>query len=389
MRTQAALLVVLLSLCCALQVEAQDARQVTFKMHRIGAFRGEALGVADFDNDGKLDVVAGDFLYIAPDWKSIKIRTIQGDIDEEGKGYNWDFMNAPLDVDGDGLLDVVSCSWHGKRIEWYRNPGAGRGDWAVATVFENGNYECGDMYDIDGDGLANEILPHSAHTAWYEVGQLSDGKRGLVRHLIDDKTHAWGGGVGDVNGDGRNDILRPGGWYEAPADPRSGEWKEHPWAMGSIEEGAIDHTPQMLVYDVNADGRNDIVTSSAHKHGIFWYEQQADGSWTQHVIDQSWTQAHSLTLADLDQDGDLDLSTGKRFMAHNGGDPDAYGKVGVYWYELDQKPAVKWTKHVISLDEGIGSGMSIPVVDLDGDGDLDIVVTGKWAGPVWFENQLK
>jgi len=47
-----------------------------------------------------------------------------------------------------------------------------------------------------------------------------------------------------------------------------------------------------------------------------------------------------------------------------------------------------WQKYVISFDQGIGAGMNIPVVDLDADGDLDIIVTGKWGGPVWFENKM-
>ena len=129
------------------------------------------------------------------------------------------------------------------------------------------------------------------------------------------------------------------------------------------------------------------MTSSGHKHGIFWYEQTADGDWRQHVIDKTWTQAHSLTLADVDRDGDLDLFTGKRFRAHNGHDPEGDLPPGVYWYELIQKPEVSWKRHVISFDEGIGSGMNIPVVDIDADGDLDVVVTGKWGGPVLFENR--
>ena len=91
----------------------------------------------------------------------------------------------------------------------------------------------------------------------------------------------------------------------------------------------------------------------------------------------------------MDKDGDLDFVTGKRFFAHNGNDPGGHDPLGVYWYELSRSPSLSWTRHIVSYDKGIGSGLNIPVVDLDGDGDLDIVVTGKWGGPVYFENTTK
>jgi hypothetical protein len=363
-----------------------------FEMHRIGQFRSEACGVGDFNNDGKLDVVAGPFIYLAPEWKAVEIRKLKGKVDEQGNGYMYDFMNLPLDVDGDGLLDVLSCSWHEKRSVWYRNIGDSAGLWPETVIEVNGNFEAGDLWDIDNDGVDDEVLPAVRHTAWYEVGTLPDGKRGVVVHRVSEKQHTFGTGAGDVNGDGRIDILRPGAWYEAPADLRKGQWKEHPLSLGSLDGSKPEHTPQILVYDVNGDGLNDIITSSAHKHGIFWYRQVRDGdepSWSKHVIDKTWSQAHSLKLADIDADGDLDLVTGKRFKAHNGNDPGGNDPLGVYWYELERGRTATWTKHVVSFDEGIGSGLNIPVVDMDGDGDLDIVVTGKWAGPVWFENKLK
>jgi len=364
---------------------------VKFVTHRIGQVRSEALGVADFNRDGRLDIVAGPNLYVAPDWKAIKIRTLSGEVDGQGKGYFDDFMNLPLDVDGDGKLDVVSCGWFCRCVRWYRQPQGTTADWAEEVADTGPNYETGELADIDGDGRREEILADCAPTVWYEPGKLPTGKRGLIKHVISDKNLNYGGGVGDVNGDGRPDVLRPDAWFEAPADPREGKWIEHPWALGA-KDGQADHTPQMIVFDVNGDKLPDVITSCAHKQGIFWYGQsQAEGkvTWKQHVIEDSWSQAHSLALADINGDGTPDLITGKRFMAHNGSDPDAFGKLGVYWYELQRSSSPKWIKHEISFDQGIGSGVNLCALDLDQDGDVDVVVTGKWGGPVWFENKLK
>ena len=119
--------------------------------------------------------------------------------------------------------------------------------------------------------------------------------------------------MGDINRDGRNDIITPKGWFEAPSDPRSGQWTFHP-------EFDLGVTGFIYVKDVNGDGLPDLVTSMAHNYGILWYEQRknSDGtrSWLKHVIDDVWSQAHAMTLADLRGNGTIDLVTGKRYYAH-------------------------------------------------------------------------
>jgi hypothetical protein len=362
---------------------------VKFAMHRIGSFRSEACAVADFNCDGKPDVFAGEFLYLAPDFKPVKVRTIKGSVDEQGKGYRNDFANLALDVDGDGKCDVISVDWFDKHAIWLKNIGISGQEWPQTVIEQNGNFETAELGDVLGNGKANCVLPAVKRTVWYEHG-----KGGFAVHVVSEKPMNFGNGAGDINGDGRPDLIRPDAWFEAPADPRKGQWIEHPLILGSKDGVKSEHTAQILVFDVNSDGRNDIICSSAHRYGIFWYEQVREGGeikFKQHLIDDTWTQAHSLALGDLDGDGVPELVAGKRFMAHNGHDPEEDAPLGLYYYKLHRGPnhTATWTKHVISFNQGVGSGMNISLVDMDGDGDLDVVVTGKWGGPVWFENKTK
>ena len=386
--------------CCALAVQsfgadAPEAKNFTpggikFVMHRIDNYRSEACAVADFNGDGKLDIFAGEYLYLAPDFKPVKVRTVKGSVDENGKGYRNDFANLALDVDGDGRPDIISVDWFDKHAVWLKNIGTAAGEWPMSVIEENGNFETAHLCDLLGHGKADVVIPDVKRTVWYELV----GKGKFDVHVVSEKPMNFGAGVGDINGDGRPDIIRPDAWFEAPADPRNGKWIEHPLILGSKDGVKPEHTAQILVYDVNGDGLPDIICSSAHKYGIFWYEQYREGGeikFKQHVIDDTWTQAHSLALGDLDGDGVPELVAGKRFMAHNGHDPKEDAPLGLYYYKLHRGPnhTVTWTKHVISYNAGVGSGLNICLADMDGDGDLDIVVTGKFGGPVWFENKTK
>jgi hypothetical protein len=302
-----------------------------------------------------------------------------------------------MDVDGDGFVDVVAVDWFSQKAVWFRNPGKNLADgklWEKHLIVENGNYECAELWDLTGNGKAEQIVPVIQRTVWYEKTALSR----FAVHVVSDKLLTFGTGVGDINGDGRPDIIRPEVWFEAPADIRTGVWKEHPLGLFADEPEMTNRdASQIYVHDVNKDGLPDIIVGAAHDYGLFWYEQvRKDGeiSWKKHVIDKSWSQVHAIVLADLDGCGEPEIIAGKRFMAHNGHDRGEFEPPGVYWYKKKQNGKeinkdINWEKHVLTYDEGVGAGMNIVVVDLNGDGHLDIITTGKYGGPVWFENLKK
>jgi hypothetical protein len=354
--------------------------EIPFVKHMIDLGQNEPAAFADVNRDGKPDIISGENWYAAPAWTKHHFRSLLFT-----NNYIDDFSDLPLDVNGDGYPDIVSCGWFSKSLWWNENPGktAATAQWKSHEIQSGFNVEFCFAVDILNNGKKREILPQfgnaDAPLSWYEIVNGA-----FVRHIVSTKSYGHGVGAGDVNKDGRNDILTSKGWLEAPADPRSSDWKFHAdWDLGQ--------TGFIYVLDVNGDGRMDIVTSMAHDYGIFWLEQTADGKWKKHVIDDSWSQAHAVTMTDLNGDGRPDFLTGKRFMAHNGKDPGEREPLGVYWYEYlppDDKGNVEWVKHTVDYSTRTGGGMQISVADFDGDGDPDFVVGGK-SGLFLFENQTK
>ena len=386
-----------------LSATSARADEPHFKLHTISPqSEFEAAGVFDVDNDGKLDIVSGSSWYQAPDWKPFPVREVK----RVGTYYN-DFGTLPLDMNGDGNTDFVTCSYFGQDVGWVENPGKVGAPWAYHEIDLPGNIEAAWMVDLSGDGVP-DLLPNTVNVVvWYEVLK-NQGNKGfaLTKHDLGKEAAGHGVGSGDVNGDGRTDLLTPKGWFEAPSRPTQDAWAWHPeWQAGATGI-------QMLARDVDGDGLSDVIYGMGHDRGLFWLRQGKSASgertWTKGTIDDSIAQVHALMWADLDGDGKAnELVTGKRVYAHEvePGDTDAST---IAWYDFDPQ-SKNWAKHVIFQGEPAknapqkredrlalkdfpkgtaGTGLQMTAIDIDGDGDIDLVCPGK-SGLYLFENLAK
>ena len=359
------------------------AGELSFKKHVLSTeFYSEGCAAGDFNKDGRIDVVAGPFWYQAPEgndiWRPHEIRTPGKFV--YNKGYSKSFVNAVVDVNKDGWDDVIIVGFPGESTHWYENPQGKEGHWPEHVIFDNTCNESPQVADVNQDGLIDLVFgsEKEKRMLWFSLPADGGAEAKWTRSDLVQKDSAGtcrfchGLGVGDVNNDGRNDVLIRQGWWEAPSDPKSTDWTYHEAPLG---EDCAD----MHVYDFDDDGDMDVISSSAHRHGLWWHEQITDGgtsSWKTHTIYDKVSQMHALVLTDMNADGLPDLVTGKRFYAHNGHDPGGKDPAVLMWFEFSRKDGKPtWTPHEIDDDSGIGT--QFVVTDINGDKRPDIVTSNK------------
>ena len=398
-----------LPICVVLACGAAAAEPIGFrKIVLTDEFHAEAAGFGDIDRDGKTDVVYGPYWYAGPDFRTR--HPIYPAKAFDPLKYSDNFLAGVADIDGDGWADVVVNEFPGQPVHWFRNPGreglAADAAWAKHLAHPTVDNESPGFTDVTGDGKP-ELVFHTGGVLGYATPDPAEATGRWIFHPCSEPGN-WGRfqhglGVGDVDGDGRHDLLMLDGcWYQ----PASGEgrWASQPHTFGT-KGGA-----QMHAYDVDGDGDQDVITSLyGHGYGLSWYEQVSrDGrrEFVEHAIlpptgEESldgvqFSQLHAVEVADIDGDGLKDVVTGKRFWAHGPkGDPDPDGAPVVYWFQLRREPAaagqpaagVRFVPH--RIDDASGVGVQIAVGDLDGDGRADVVTGNKKGGFVFLQEPVQ
>lgn len=371
-------------------------------------FWSEGAGCGDFNQDGQQDVASGPYWWegpefarrhtFYPDHESFKIEQPDGSVQiipgyagalSQKNAYSSNFLAFGHDINGDGWDDILVLGFPGKESTWYENPRGQERHWTPHVALAVTDNESPHFTDLDGDGQPEIVCNSGGYFGFASPDPEHPTRPWPFRPVTPKgtwKRFTHGLGVGDVNGDGRQDLLERTGWWEQPTslagDP---VWAFHPFLF------APGGSAQMFAYDVDGDGDNDVITClAAHGYGLAWYEHQKEGdkiSFKAHVFvnqDASenpygvhFSQPHAMDLADMNGDGTLDIITGKRFWAHGPtGDADPNGPALLYWFQIDRSnDTVDLIPHLVDNDSGIGT--QVMARDLNDDGYPEIVVGNK------------
>lgn len=354
-------------------------------------FRSEGAAAADFNNDGLVDVVAGDFWYEAPHWTRHEIRPAGSYW--AGNGYSNSFCNWTWDINGDGWNDIILVGFPGAPFHWYENPKGKEGHWREHVIWHSICNETPLFTDVTGDGKPDIVCGSQpeAQMGYLEIpeGDAVYSKWDFVpiSEPGDPATNGTfkyyhGLGATDVNGDGRRDITICHGFWEAPKELDGSAWTFHPGLLREPGGDSVVKTADLYAVDLDLDGDQDLLGSSAHAFGIWWFENQGeqDGTVTyaSHLIDESLSQTHALWFGDIDNDDDLELVTGKRYFAHNGGDPGGLDPVKMIIVDVTPaKGGPQFSLREIRAGRDTGIGTQFSVVDVDRNGLLDLVLSNK------------
>jgi hypothetical protein len=380
------------------------ARQLT------DMFYSEGIAVGDINRDGIPDVVSGPFYYPGPDYAVAHEIYASKPFNPVSPPYPESMLNYVYDFNGDGWPDYLRVSLSDARL--YINPRGEMRHWDEYKVLDL-QTESTQLVDLDGDGKP-ELIMAVGRQVGYAKPDWSDVTKPWTFHPVSEKGD-WGGhasGYGDLNGDGRIDILQGSGWWEQPPAGTPGLWKFHPVPFGASASISFLRGGDLLVYDVNGDGLPDVIGSlEAHGPGLVWWEQKRDAqgniSFNRHTImgdpaagadeRRSWeetdksvafTELHALALADLDGDGLQDIITGKRWWSHgdNYGSKDAQAPPVLYWFRLVRQGDGKVAFEPHLLDNSSGLGVQIVAADVNGDGKPDVLAAARKGAFVFLNH---